>query len=307
MLEPIDLNWFLSGIALSVPLIFAALGGLLSERSGVVNIALEGMMLLGAFVAVAATFWTGSPWLGMLAGLASGALSGALHAWFSITVRANQIISATAINLIAAGLTAALIPTIWGVSGTSEPVESFGSISIPLLRDIPWLGRAFETLSAFDYLALVAAPALWVVLYRTPFGLRLRSCGESPKAAASVGVAVNRVRYQAVILSGVFASMGGLYLSLVELDRFQRNMTNGRGFLALAALIFGKWRPMYALGACLLFGMADAYQLRAQTRGLDLPTEMLQALPYLIGLLALATVVGRASAPAAIGETYVKD
>jgi simple sugar transport system permease protein len=307
VLDPIDLNWFLSGISLSVPLIFAALGGLLSERSGVINIALEGMMLFGAFIGVAATWWTGSPWFGILAALLFGAIAGTVHAWFSITVRANQIVSATAINLVAAGLTAALVPTIWGVSGTSEAVESFGSVRVPLLSELPWVGTVFETLTVFDYLALAAAPVLWVVLYRSAFGLRLRSCGESPTAAASVGVKVLRVRYQAVILSGVLASLGGVYLSLVELERFQRNMTNGRGFLALAALIFGKWKPVPVVGACLLFGMADSYQLRAQTQGLDLPTELLQALPYLIGLAALATVVGRASAPAAIGETYVKD
>jgi len=307
MLEPIDLNWFLSGISLSVPLIFAALGGLLSERAGIVNIALEGMMLFGAFVGVAVTFWVGSPWAGLLAALMFGAVTGAIHAWFSITVRANQIISATAINLVAAGLTAALIPTIWGVSGTSDAVESFGNLSIPLLRDLPWIGRAFTELNMFDYAALAAAPALWVVLFRTRFGLRLRSCGESPKAAASVGINVIRVRYQAVILSGMFAALGGVYLSLFELNRFQRNMTNGRGFLALAAMIFGKWKPVPALFACLMFGMADAYQLRAQARGLDLPTELLQALPYLMGLAALATIVGRANAPEGIGETYVKD
>jgi simple sugar transport system permease protein len=307
VLDPIDLNWFLSGISLSVPLIFAALGGLLSERSGVINIALEGMMLFGAFIGVAATWWTGSPWFGILAALLFGAIAGTVHAWFSITVRANQIVSATAINLVAAGLTAALVPTIWGVSGTSEAVESFGSVRVPLLSELPWVGTVFETLTVFDYVALAAAPVLWVVLYRSAFGLRLRSCGESPTAAASVGVKVLRVRYQAVILSGVLASLGGVYLSLVELERFQRNMTNGRGFLALAALIFGKWKPVPVVGACLLFGMADSYQLRAQTQGLDLPTELLQALPYLIGLAALATVVGRASAPAAIGETYVKD
>jgi simple sugar transport system permease protein len=307
MLEPIDLNWFLSGISLSVPLIFAALGGLLSERAGIVNIALEGMMLFGAFVGVAVTFWVGSPWVGLIAALMFGAVTGAIHAWFSITVRANQIISATAINLVAAGLTAALIPTIWGVSGTSDAVKSFGDLSIPVIRDLPWIGRAFTELNLFDYAALAAAPALWVLLFRTPFGLRLRSCGESPKAAASVGINVIRVRYQAVILSGMFAALGGVYLSLVELNRFQRNMTNGRGFLALAAMIFGKWKPVPALLACLMFGMADAYQLRAQARGLELPTELLQALPYLMGLAALATIIGRASAPEGIGETYVKD
>lgn len=308
MFDPIDLNWLISGLSLSVPLIFAALGGLLSERAGVINIALEGMMLFGAFVGVAVSWWTGSPWLGVAGALLVGGVLGLIHAWFSVTVRANQIVSATAINLVAAGLTAALIPTIWNQSGSSEAVASFGSSSIPLLRDLPGIGPVFDDLNAFDYSALLLAPLLWVVLYRTPFGLRLRSCGESPSAAASVGVNVIRVRYQAVVLSGMLAASGGVYLSLSELERFQRNMINGRGFLALAALIFGKWRPIPALGACLLFGMADAYQLRAQTQGIAVPTEILQALPYLIGLAALALVVGqRAAAPASIGQPYVKE
>lgn len=306
MFEPMDLNWVLAGISLSVPLILAALGGLISERAGVINIALEGMMLFGAFVGVAVSWWASSPWLGVLAALVVGATVGLVHAWFSITVRANQVVSATAINLVATGLTAALIPTIWGVSGTSPSVPAFGSMEIPILRDIPGMEQVFTTLDGFDYVALLAAPVLWVVLYRTAFGLGLRSCGESPAAAASVGIDVIKVRYQAVVLSGVFAALGGAYLSIGELDRFQRNMTNGRGFLALAAMIFGKWKPIPTVGACLLFGLADAYQLRAQARGLDVPTELLQALPYLIGLAALATVVGRASAPAGIGKTYVK-
>jgi len=307
VLDPIDLNWLLAGISLSVPLIFAALGGLISERAGVINIALEGMMLLGAFMGVAVSYASGNPWIGVLAAIGAGAVAGLVHAWYSVTARSNQIVSATAINLVAAGLTAALIPTIWGVSGTSPPVPAFGNLSIPLLRDLPWIGRAFETLDGFDYLALAAAPVLWVLLFRTPFGLALRSCGESPGAAASVGIRVIKVRYQAVIISGSLAALGGVNLSLAELDRFQRNMTNGRGFLALAAMIFGKWRPVPTLGACLLFGLADAYQLRAQARGLNVPTELLQALPYLIGLLALATLVGRASAPEGIGKVYVKD
>jgi len=306
--DPIDLNWFISGLSLSVPLIFAALGGLLSERAGVINLALEGMMLFGAFVGVAVSWWTGSPWLGVAGALFVGGLLGLIHAWFSVTVRANQIVSATAINLFAAGLTAALIPAIWSSSGSSDAVNSFGPTSIPILRDLPWIGPIFVDLNAFDYCALLLAPLLWVMLYRTSFGLRLRSCGESASAAASVGVNVIRIRYQAVVLSGVLAAAGGVYLSLSELERFQRNMINGRGFLALAALIFGRWRPLPAVGACLLFGMADAYQLRAQTRGIAVPTEVLQALPYLIGLAALALVVGRrAAAPAGIGQPYVKD
>jgi simple sugar transport system permease protein len=180
-------------------------------------------------------------------------------------------------------------------------------LDLPLVKHIPLAGRLLTDLTIVDWAALLLAPAVWFVLYQTATGLRLRSCGESPEAAASVGVDVIRTRYLAVIVSGAFAALGGAYLSLVQVGVFQRGMTGGRGFLALAAMIFGKWRPLPVLGACLLFGLADAYQFRAQTIGVDLPTELLLALPYIIALIALATFVGRASAPAAIGRPYVKE
>ena len=306
MIEIIDMNWVAQGIRLSVPLIFAALGGLLSERAGVINIALEGKMLFGAFAGVAVTWWTGANVVGLVAALAVGAAIGWVHAWFSITVRADQIVSATAINLFALGVTAALIPAIWEGGRANTPgVERFRHFDVPVLADLPAVGAVFSRLSWFDYAALVLAPAVWLVLWRSPFGLRLRSCGESPEAAASVGVNVIRTRYAAVMLSGVFAATGGVYLSLVQNGLFQRGITNGRGFLALAAMIFGKWRPIPVLGACLLFGMADSYQLRAQSKS-DLPVELFQALPYVVGLITLV-FVGRAVAPAAIGRAYVKD
>jgi simple sugar transport system permease protein len=297
----------LSGIRLTVPLLFAAMGGLVCERSGVINIALEGQMLAGAFIGVAVTWWTGNLALGFAAALGLGIAMGMLHAWFSVTLRANQIVSATAWNLLAAGLTAVLISVIWGKPGASESVQTLSPIDIPFLDDLPWIGRLFSGLTILDWAALVLAPLLWVVLYRTAGGLRLRACGESPQATATVGVDVVKVRYLAVSVSAMLAALGGAYLSLVQVGLFQRNMTQGRGFIALAALIFGKWRPIYVLGACLLFGFADAFQFRAQAAGVNLPHELLLALPYVVALIALATFVGRASAPAAIGKPYVKD
>ncbi len=306
MLEIFDMNWLAQGIRLSVPLVFAALGGLLSERAGVINIALEGKMLAGAFTGVAVTWWSGSNVLGLFAALAAGAAVGWVHAWFCISVRADQIVSATAINLFALGITAALIPAIWEGGRANTPgVDRFRSFDFPLLNDIPGLGTVFQRLSWFDYAAIALAPVIWILLWRTPFGLRLRSCGESPEAAASVGVNVIRTRYVAVMLAGVLAALGGVYLSLVQNGLFQRGITNGRGFLALAAMIFGKWKPIPVLAACLLFGLADAYQLRAQSRS-ELPVELFQALPYVIGLITLL-FVGRAIAPAAIGRAYVKE
>jgi ABC-type uncharacterized transport system permease subunit len=296
-----------SAIHLATPLIFAALGGLICERAGVINIALEGQMLFGAFVGVAVTWWTGSPFVGLLAALAFGAVLGLLHGWFSITLGANQIVAATAVNLLAVGVTAALIPAIWGQPGASPSVDRFRALHPPGVAHIPLVGHVVADLSALDWVALVLAPVLWFALYRLPFGLRLRACGESPLSAESVGVDVIRTRYVATTLSGMLAALGGVYLSLVQVGVFQRGMTNGRGFLALGALIFGKWKPMRVLGACALFGFADAFQVRAQTVGLGLPTELLLALPYVVALLALATFVGRSSAPAAIGKPYHRD
>lgn len=296
-----------SGIHLSMPLLYAAFGGLVSERSGVINIALEGMMLFGAFIAVAVSWWTGNPWLGLLAGIALGLVLGAIHALLSITVRADQIVSATAINLLALGITAALIPSIWGQPGVSPTVERIRPLHPPLLSDVPFFGQIVGELNVLDYMGFLLAPLGFYVLYRTPWGLRLRACGESPEAAASAGVAVLRTRYLAVIFSGGLAALGGVYLSLTQVGLFQRGMTDGRGFIALAAMIFGRWRPMPVLAACLLLGFADAFQFRAQAVGLPLPNDLLLALPYIVALVALATFIGRATAPAAIGRPYVKE
>lgn len=308
MSEIVTASLLIAGIQLSVPLVLAAIGGLLSERSGVVNIALEGHMITGAFVGVLVSWWVGNLVAGFTAALVAGALTGLLLAWFAVSLGANQIVSATAINLVAIGLTAALIAPVWGQPGTSPSVGRFSPIRLPVLQDLPGvLGRLFSELTFLDWVALGVVPAVWIGLFRTPPGLHLRACGEDPRAAAAVGIPVRRVRYAAVACSGMLAAAGGAYLSLVDVGVFQRGMTQGRGFLALAALIFGKWRPVPVLGACLLFGMADAFQLRAQTAGVDLPTELLLALPYVVALVALATFVGRAAAPAALGKRFSEE
>ncbi len=297
----------ISAMHLASPLIFPAMGGLLSERSGVMNIALEGMMLLGAFTAVAVTWWLHQPVIGLLAAVAVGAGLGLLHAFLSVTLRADQIVSATAINLVAAGLTAALIPALWGEPGVSPGVRKINPVRLPVLRSLPYVGRLFGQLTVLDYAALALPVATFYILFRTPWGLRLRACGESPAATASVGVNVIKMRYSAVVLSGILAAIGGVYLSLAENGIFQAGMTQGRGFIALAAMIFGKWRPFPVLAACVVFGFADALQFRFQVIGLHVPHELLIALPYLLALVALATFVGRASAPAAIGQPYAKE
>jgi ABC-type uncharacterized transport system permease subunit len=302
----LSVGFLLSAVSLSMPLVFAAYGGLLSERSGVINIGLEGMMLFGAFMGVVVDYWTHSALLGLVAGVGVGALLGGLHGLFSITIRADQIVSATAINLLALGLTSALIAPIWGAPGVSPSVKLIPNLHIPGADSLGAVGRFLDGLNPLDWLGFAMVGGMFVLLYRRRAGLRLRACGESPEAAASSGIDVIRTRYLAVIASGALAALGGVYLSLVQVGLFQRGMTGGRGFIALAAMIFGKWRPVQVFAACLLLGAADAFQFRAQALGVPIPNELLLALPYIVALIALATFIGRANAPAAIGRPYVK-
>lgn len=306
MSDLLTIGLLISGLQLAVPILLAMLGGLVSERSGVMNIGLEGMMLVGAFTAVAVSWVTGSAVLGLVAAAAAGAVSGALLAVMAVLLRGDQVIAATAINLVGAGLTAALVPIVWGRDGTSANVDNIGAIRIPLLSDLPGVGPVFADLTPVDYGAFALAVAVWWVLFRTHVGLGLRVCGESAEAADSAGIPVVRTRFAAVTVSGVFAGLGGAYLSIVTLDAFQAGMTDGRGYLALAALVFGKWRVGPAVAASVAFGLADAVALRSQLYTDVLPHDLLLALPYVLALVALATFVGRATAPAAVGKAFAR-
>lgn len=276
-------------LRMATPLVFAAMGGLLSERSGVINIALEGMMLTGAFFAVAGTHWTGSPWLGVVIGIAAASVAGGIHAFWCITLRGNQIVAGTAINLIAAGLTAFLIQIIWGRAGGTDSVSKlpdvFGGVNILVIG------------------AIVLAPLVHFYLFRTKQGLHTMASGENPQAAESVGINVTRNRYLAVIASGALAGCGGAFLSIGNLSYFTLDMTAGRGFIALAAVIFGGWTPFGAAAAALLFGAAQAVQIQAQaTAGFPISTDLLVALPYLLTLIAVTGLVRNAPAPAGLGK-----
>lgn len=295
---------FGSALHLAVPIILPMLGGLLCERSGVINIGLEGMMLGGAFGAVAFSAMTGNPWLGLLGAAATGLLAGVILATMSVLLRGDQVIGATAINLIGAGLTAALVPIIWGIDGTTPSVPKVPKIELPLLPDLPLVGPLLAELSLIDALVFALVFGTWWMLMRTDVGLRLRAVGESAASADAAGIPVTRVRFAAVATSGVLAALGGAYLSIVTLDLFQAGMTQGRGFLALAAMVFGKWRVGPALVVCLGFGLADAIALRAQIFTSNLPHDLLFALPYVLALVALATFVGRASGPSDVGKPF---
>ncbi len=292
-------------IRFATPLVFAALGGMFSERSGVVNIGLEGLMLMGAFAGVVGTFLSGSVWVGLLFAVGAGLLFALIHAVMCVTFEADQIISGTAINLLALGGTAFLMVIVFGQGGTSPSVDKFDPIAIPLLSGIPIIGSALFDQSLLVYLMYAMVPIAFFVLFKTPFGLRLRATGEVPEAVDTAGVSVARMRYYGVALSGILAALGGAYLSMSLLSSFTEGMTAGRGFIALAALIFGRWHPVGAFGASLLFGFGLALTIRVPPEAI--PNEFIQMIPYVLTIVVLAGFGGRAVAPAAVGKPYRKE
>jgi simple sugar transport system permease protein len=294
----------------ATPLAFAAMGGIFSERSGVVNIGLEGMMLAGAFFGIMVAAETGQWELGILGAMAAGGALALVHAVFCIHLQADQIISGFAINFLALGLTGYLFRSVYGTRGTPELPERIPDVRLPFIEDIPFIGDVFGQLNLMVWLMFLTVILSWVVLFKTPLGLRIRSVGEHPRAADTVGISVFKIRYAAVVTSGILAGLGGAYLSFGFGNAFNENMTVGRGYIALAAVIFGNWRPFGAFGACLLFGFSSALALRLQGSPL-LPSDiasgnLLQTLPYVLTLIALVGVIGRSRGPAAAGRPYVK-
>lgn len=286
---------FWSAIRLSTPLILAALGGMFSERSGVINIGLEGMMLAGAFTAASVTWAMGNPWLGLLAGAAAGLAIASIHAVACIRYKADQVVTGTAINILMIGVPGFLSGALFLSSGSTP--------QIPKEQLIPWTPIV---------MAFAAVPVTWYALYRTPFGLRLRSVGENPEAADAAGVNVARVRYSGVLLSGILCGIGGAYLSIGQSSLFTRNMTSGRGFIALAALIFGKWRPLQTMLACLFFGLTEAVTIQMQgvvklPSGEDIPVQFIQMVPYVLTIVVLAGFIGHSRPPRALGRPYEKE
>lgn len=293
----------------ATPLVFASIGGMFSERSGVVNIGLEGMMLTGAFFGIWGADKTGSWALGLLIAIFAGGAMALIHAFFAIHLRADQIIGGTAINFLALGISGYLFIDVYGQEGTPSDISAIPNISLGPLKDVPFFGDIFGELNLMIWLAIALVFVSWVVMFKTSIGLRLRSVGEHPRAADTVGINVFRTRYAAVVLSGMLAAMGGAYLSIGFLGSFNENMTAGRGFIALAALIFGNWRPFGAAAACLLFGFSSALapRLAEYSKSADLPLDVLfQALPYVLTLIAVAGVIGRSVPPAAVGRPYRK-
>ena len=289
-----------SALRLSIPLLAACLAGLWSERSGVVDIGLEGKMLVAAFAAAAAAHATGSAWIGLLSGIGASVVFALIHGFATISQRGNQIVSGVAINMLAAGLTAIVGNAWYGQGGRTPPLEGEQRFDDALFGH-----------SELVFFALLAVPLTWFVMGRTRFGLRLRAVGENPAAVDTAGISVAGLRYAAVILGGILCGLGGTYLSVSQSAGFLPNMTAGKGFIALAALIFAKWRAWPALGACFLFGLLDAIAIRLQGIALpgigEVPVQAIQALPYLMTVILLAGVIGKAIPPRAIGVPYVKE
>ena len=308
-------------LRVSTPLILAAMAGLFSERSGIIDISLEGKMLASAFAAGSVAAVTGSAWLGLMAGIAVGIVLGLVHGFACITHRGNQVVSGLAINILASGLTVVL-GIAWFRQGGQTPTLSgdarFMPVDLPFaqtLSDVPLIGQLYsEVFSGHNvlvYVAWLVVFGTWWVVYRMRFGLRLRAVGENPLAVDTGGLSVSRLRYSAVMICGALAGIAGTYLSTAQNAAFVREMTAGQGYIALAAMIFGKWRPVPAMLACLMFGFLDAVAIRLQGVEIpgfgEVPVQAIQALPYVLTVILLAGFIGRATAPKAVGVPFVKE
>ncbi|MBY8120107.1 ABC transporter permease [Vibrio fluvialis] len=307
-------------VRVSTPLILAALAGMFSERSGVVNIALEGKLLASAFAGAATASVTGSAWFGLLAGVGVSILLALLHGFASITHRGEQVVSGMAINILATGLTITLGRYWFGQGGQTPTLSGdarFAPLTLPgadAVQDTPVIGLLYSELisghSIIEYIAFLAVPTAWYVLFKTRFGLRLRAVGESPAAVDTAGISVVGMRYSAMVICGLLVGLGGVYLSVGQTAQFIPNMSAGKGYMALAALIFGKWRPVTAMAACLLFGFLDALAIRLQGVSIGdfpIPVQAIEASPYILTVFLLAGFIGKAVAPKAIGVPYTKE
>lgn len=306
--DPAQLTDFLSSsVRLAIPVAFAALGGVLSERSGVINIGIEGMMLAGAFGAAVGSFYTGSSGLGVMSALFAGAGTGLLLGLLNVSLRVNQLVAGIAVNLLCAGVTAFLARQVFGADLGRAFVEGFKPFAIPGLSSIPVIGPVLFAQDVLVYLLYLLVPLVLWALFRSSWGLNLRGTGENPKAADTAGVPVFRVRYAAIVLSGMLAALGGAHIVLSQIYLFTEGMSAGRGFIALAAIILGRWNPLLAVLAALFFGVCDAAQLRLQFANPAIPYQVFIILPYSASILALVFFFGSTRAPEALGNPYDRE
>lgn len=287
-----------STISMSIPLVLAALGGIFSARSGILALGLESMMMTGAFTAVAATFYGGNPYIGLLAGMAGGALISYLYGILCIRYKVNQVIAGVGLNLLALSATTLLTELIWGNRGSSPQVASV-QMNLTFLSKVPVLGKILEDQSILLVITAIFVLAAWFILFKTVYGLRLRIVGENPKAASTMGLKVKMIKYQGVLICGMLAGLGGAYLSIDHIDLFQRNMTAGRGYIAVVIMILGRYNPFLVVVSALIFGFSDAIQIYLQGQGI--PSQLMQTIPYVVTLLVLAFGVKHIRPPAGMG------
>ncbi len=292
-----QLSFLLAVVRMTVPVLLAALGDVFCERSGVLNIAVEGMMLMGCFFAFLGAYYSGSSYIGLLVALVCGIITGALYALFVVTLGCNQPVASLGFNMLALGVTSTMYKFLFGVS-----TDRFNTENLPI-----WFGKLFGGQNILFYLAMVLVPFSWFVFAKTKWGLKIRAIGEYPRAAATVGIGVNLNRYITCMISGALAAIGGAFLSIGGLGYFRENMVAGRGFIAFAAVIFGKYNPVGTLIGCLIFGTADALQLNLQAIGVSLPANFFIMMPYIITILALLIIQRKSFVPKAQGQHYIKD
>ncbi len=302
-----DQQLIIATLQVTTPIALAAIGASFCERSGVVNIAMEGLLLMGAFAAAATSAYIGNPWVGVLVAILAGMLLSAIFAVICIRYESNQIVVGVAINLFSLGFTTTMLRVIWKQTGAGDPVPKIKDLNIPLLKDLPVIGF-FGRLNPLIIISLVVVPLAYILMFQTPLGLQIRAAGEHPRALDTAGVDVYRIRYIGVLLSGALCGLGGAYLSIGHLNRFTKNMTTGKGFIALAANIFGKWNPVGVFGASLFFGFTEALQIRIQQfTEIAGASYFIQMIPYVLTIAVLAGAVRRAIPPAAIGQPYKKN
>ena len=296
------LSLLAGAIRLTIPIAFAALAGMLAERAGIINMGLEGMMLFGSFFAVVGSYVTGSAWLGLLFAMAAGAVVGLIMAVFAIGFKCEHMLAGVAENILASGLTIVLLHMIWGTRGKSSEVAGLGIVSVPVLNKIPIVGQLIGNISPLFYILVLCVILLWVVLYRTPVGLRVRVIGENPFMAGSMGIKVYKYQYLSLMVSGMLAALGGAYLSVGDINMFSKEMVAGRGYIALSMVILGGWHPIGVAACGLIYGVAQSLQLRLQ--GVSIPPQLVQMLPYVVTILVLLFARNKSKAPAMEGVHY---
>ena len=305
MLETIfGINTFAAAVRVSTPIVLASLGGMLSERAGIINIALEGKILIGAFFGVLGSYYTGNPYFGVLIGTLAGAFWGLMLAVLTVRFKADHVVAGVGLNILAAGLTGWLLQVVWKVKGTSDSVVGIGKFAIPVLEKIPVLGKVLFNHSPIVYMMFIIVIVAWIVMYKMPIGVRIRVIGEHPAAADTLGINVIKIKYACVIISGALAGLGGTYLSLGYLNWFSMNMSAGRGYMALAANVFGRWHPIGNFFASFLFAFTDSMQMRLQGVNSGIANEIIQSIPYIITIIVLASAVKGARQPEALGKHY---